>query len=185
MRGGLDKIELHGIELHRDSARQAEASVRAAGYQARVIAGDFFLVPPVGRYDAVIGNLLCPVSGLRRGGPGPQPRGSTSGRRATDSACFLVGCVHGARRAVPEAGWPARAGASGGAAVRELRRRGAQVSSCSGSRGSAWCCSLNVSFRACRKKSFCCSPTVMARDRPTTASSSSSVPLRTWRERRR
>jgi adenine-specific DNA methylase len=56
MRGSLDGFELHGIELHRDSARRAEAFVRAAGHEARVIAGDFFLVPPVGRYDAVIGN---------------------------------------------------------------------------------------------------------------------------------
>ncbi|MGH3873387.1 MAG: HsdM family class I SAM-dependent methyltransferase [Pseudonocardiaceae bacterium] len=49
-------VELHGIELHRDSARQAEAAVRAAGHPARMIAGDFFVVPPVSRYDAVIGN---------------------------------------------------------------------------------------------------------------------------------
>ncbi|HEX4103821.1 MAG TPA: N-6 DNA methylase [Pseudonocardiaceae bacterium] len=52
-RGGM---ELHGVELHRDSARQAEAFARSAGYQARVLAGDFFLVPPIARYDAVIGN---------------------------------------------------------------------------------------------------------------------------------
>ncbi|MGB8963739.1 MAG: N-6 DNA methylase [Pseudonocardiaceae bacterium] len=51
VRGGL-----HGVELHRDSARQAEAFVRAAGHEACVAAGDFFLVPPNGRYDAVIGN---------------------------------------------------------------------------------------------------------------------------------
>ncbi len=50
------RMELHGVELHRDSARQAEAFVRSAGYQARVLAGDFFLVPPIARYDAVIGN---------------------------------------------------------------------------------------------------------------------------------
>ena len=61
MRSGRNSIEspgteLHGIELHRDSARQAEALVRAAGHQAHVIAGDFFLIPPVARYDAVIGN---------------------------------------------------------------------------------------------------------------------------------
>ncbi|MGH3535943.1 MAG: HsdM family class I SAM-dependent methyltransferase, partial [Pseudonocardiaceae bacterium] len=55
-RSGLPRIELHGVELHRDSARQAEALVRSAGYQARVLTGDFFLVPPTGRYDAVIGN---------------------------------------------------------------------------------------------------------------------------------
>jgi adenine-specific DNA-methyltransferase len=55
-RSGLPGIELHGVELHRDSARQAEALVRSAGYQARVLTGDFFLVPPTGRYDAVIGN---------------------------------------------------------------------------------------------------------------------------------
>ena len=47
---------VHGIELRRDSAWQAETSVRAAGQQARVTAGDFFLVPPASRYDAVIGN---------------------------------------------------------------------------------------------------------------------------------
>ncbi|MBA2474010.1 MAG: N-6 DNA methylase [Pseudonocardiales bacterium] len=52
----LHQVELHGVELHRDSARQAEAFVRSAGYKARVLAGDFFLVPPNGRYDAVIGN---------------------------------------------------------------------------------------------------------------------------------
>jgi len=43
-----------GIELH--GARQAEALVRSAGYRARVLAVDFFLVPPIERYDAVIGN---------------------------------------------------------------------------------------------------------------------------------
>ncbi len=55
-RSARDRITLHGIELHRDSARQAEAFVRTVGHQARVIAGDFFLVPPIGRYDVVIGN---------------------------------------------------------------------------------------------------------------------------------
>ncbi|MDP1806444.1 MAG: N-6 DNA methylase, partial [Acidimicrobiales bacterium] len=50
--GGLD-----GVELYADSARQAEALVRGAGHhEARVIAGDFFLVEPTAGYDAVIGN---------------------------------------------------------------------------------------------------------------------------------
>lgn len=53
---GAKKGRLDGIELHRDSAAQAHACIRAAGHHARVVAGDFFLVPPAGRYDAVIGN---------------------------------------------------------------------------------------------------------------------------------
>jgi adenine-specific DNA-methyltransferase len=53
---GKKRGRLDGIELHPDSARQAETFLRAAGHEAHVIAGDFFLVPPVGRYDAVIGN---------------------------------------------------------------------------------------------------------------------------------
>ena len=55
-REGGKQGRLDGIELHRDSAAQAQACIRAAGHRARVVAGDFFLVPPTARYDAVIGN---------------------------------------------------------------------------------------------------------------------------------
>ena len=53
---GAVRGHLDGIELHADSARQAEGFVRGAGHEARVTVGDFFLVPPTPTYDAVIGN---------------------------------------------------------------------------------------------------------------------------------
>jgi len=53
---GAPRGHLDGVELHADSARQAEAFVRAAGHEARVTVGDFFLVPPAPTYDAVTGN---------------------------------------------------------------------------------------------------------------------------------
>ncbi|GAB17998.1 hypothetical protein GOEFS_044_00340 [Gordonia effusa NBRC 100432] len=47
---------LKGVELHRDSARHAEGELRAAGVEATVDVGDFFLREPVAEFDAVVGN---------------------------------------------------------------------------------------------------------------------------------
>lgn len=47
---------LDGVELHADSAAEAESLLRAAGHKAEVMVSDFFLVEPEPRYDVVIGN---------------------------------------------------------------------------------------------------------------------------------
>jgi len=47
---------LHGHERHAPSAATAVNHLRSAGYEVEVEVGDFFAVPPVERYDAVIGN---------------------------------------------------------------------------------------------------------------------------------
>lgn len=51
VRGFLD-----GVELHADSAKAAEALLRAAGIDARITVDDFFCVEPTASYDVVIGN---------------------------------------------------------------------------------------------------------------------------------
>jgi adenine-specific DNA-methyltransferase len=50
------KGRLDGVELHPDSAAAAECLLAATGHQASVTVGDFFLVEPRARYDAVVGN---------------------------------------------------------------------------------------------------------------------------------
>jgi adenine-specific DNA-methyltransferase len=50
------KGRLDGVELHADSAAEAEALLHATGHEAEVTVGDFFLVEPEQRYDAVVGN---------------------------------------------------------------------------------------------------------------------------------
>lgn len=47
---------LHGVELHAESAQTAAALVEEAGMRADIVTSDFFLIDPVPRYDAVIGN---------------------------------------------------------------------------------------------------------------------------------
>jgi adenine-specific DNA-methyltransferase len=47
---------LNGVEVHAESAREAEGLVRAAGHDVAVTVRDFFLVEPTPAYDAVIGN---------------------------------------------------------------------------------------------------------------------------------
>lgn len=47
---------LRGVELHRQSARLAEAALAEAGVTAHVRAADFFSLAPVPEHDAVIGN---------------------------------------------------------------------------------------------------------------------------------
>jgi adenine-specific DNA-methyltransferase len=53
---GAPRGNLDGVELHERSAHEAERLVRAAGHEVRVQVSDFFLLPPNGRYDAVVGN---------------------------------------------------------------------------------------------------------------------------------
>lgn len=48
--------QLHGIEIFEASARNAEVSLRAAGFDAQISIGDFFELEPVAAYDAVVGN---------------------------------------------------------------------------------------------------------------------------------
>lgn len=45
-----------GVELHEDSAREAERTLQAAGIDAHIHTGDFFAHEPDGSFDAVIGN---------------------------------------------------------------------------------------------------------------------------------
>lgn len=47
---------LDGVELHEASASAARDLLRAAGVEADVRVGDFFMVEPTGSYDAAIGN---------------------------------------------------------------------------------------------------------------------------------
>lgn len=47
---------LVGVELHEQSARESERTLRAEGIAARIHTGDFFDHEPDGTYDAVIGN---------------------------------------------------------------------------------------------------------------------------------
>lgn len=48
--------QLHGVELHADSAATARALVAGTGGRATIRVGDFFDVQPSGDFDAVIGN---------------------------------------------------------------------------------------------------------------------------------
>lgn len=45
-----------GVEIHHNSAQVAESKVIAAGGEPRITVDDFFLVEPVAKYSAVIGN---------------------------------------------------------------------------------------------------------------------------------
>ena len=47
---------LSGVELHERSARSAQDVLQANGFDARVEVGDFFSIPPVPTFSAVIGN---------------------------------------------------------------------------------------------------------------------------------
>ncbi len=47
---------LKGVELHRDSAQHAQRELRAAGVDATIEVGDFFLRTPSPQFDAVVGN---------------------------------------------------------------------------------------------------------------------------------
>jgi adenine-specific DNA-methyltransferase len=48
--------ELHGVELHAASAREARRLVAATGHRARVRVADFLALEPAPVYDAVVGN---------------------------------------------------------------------------------------------------------------------------------
>lgn len=48
--------QLHGVELHEESAASARALLRADGVEADIRVGDFFMFTPEPVYDAVIGN---------------------------------------------------------------------------------------------------------------------------------
>lgn len=48
--------QLHGVEIFDTSARNAEALLQAAGFDARVTVGDFFEHEPSAVYDAIVGN---------------------------------------------------------------------------------------------------------------------------------
>lgn len=50
------KGRLDGVELHADSAAETELLLSTTGHEAEVTVGDFFLVEPEQRYDAVVGN---------------------------------------------------------------------------------------------------------------------------------
>ncbi|MFC5061954.1 Eco57I restriction-modification methylase domain-containing protein [Actinomycetospora atypica] len=50
------RTQLDGVELHAQSALQAEQLLRDAGYDSQVRAGDFFEFTPQPTYDAVVGN---------------------------------------------------------------------------------------------------------------------------------
>ncbi|MDO5670036.1 MAG: N-6 DNA methylase [Corynebacterium sp.] len=49
-------VELHGVELHEESAAHARALLKAKGHQARIRVDDFFDVPGSADFDLVIGN---------------------------------------------------------------------------------------------------------------------------------
>ncbi len=51
-----EPAQVHGVELHERSARQAAAAVRAAGYDAEIEIADFFTLEPRPVFDAVVGN---------------------------------------------------------------------------------------------------------------------------------
>jgi hypothetical protein len=55
-RSGRHRGPLIGIELHADSAAEAQRTLRAEQVAAEVRTGDFFLVEPSRDFDAVIGN---------------------------------------------------------------------------------------------------------------------------------
>ena len=48
--------QLHGIEIFEESAKNAEALLKSAGFNTRVSVGDFFELEPDIKYDAVVGN---------------------------------------------------------------------------------------------------------------------------------
>jgi adenine-specific DNA-methyltransferase len=54
--GACRQGRLDGVELHASSARRAEVLLRQAGHEAAVRVSDFFLLPPAGTYDVVVGN---------------------------------------------------------------------------------------------------------------------------------
>lgn len=51
-----ERGRLDGVELHEDSAREAEELLAQAGHIVRVTAANFFAVPPTSSYDVVVGN---------------------------------------------------------------------------------------------------------------------------------
>jgi hypothetical protein len=55
-RAGRHRGPLIGIELHADSAAEAQRTLRAEEVAAEIRPGDFFLTEPSGDFDAVIGN---------------------------------------------------------------------------------------------------------------------------------
>ncbi|HZY77471.1 MAG TPA: N-6 DNA methylase [Jatrophihabitantaceae bacterium] len=55
-RGGRHRGPLIGIELHAESAAEAQRTLRAEEIAAEIRSGDFFLTEPSGDFDAVIGN---------------------------------------------------------------------------------------------------------------------------------
>ena len=48
--------QLHGVEIFDTYARQAESVLRDAGFNTRVVVGDFFEDETPVKYDAVVGN---------------------------------------------------------------------------------------------------------------------------------
>jgi len=48
--------QLHGVEIHRNSAEQAEGLLRAEGYEARIEVGDFFQYESPLKFTVVVGN---------------------------------------------------------------------------------------------------------------------------------
>ena len=48
--------QLHGIEIFEESAKNAEALLKSAGFNTRISVGDFFELEPDIKYDAVVGN---------------------------------------------------------------------------------------------------------------------------------
>ncbi|WOP17396.1 class I SAM-dependent DNA methyltransferase [Raineyella sp. LH-20] len=53
---GLGSGELHGAELHEQSAETARDRLAARGHQADIRTGDFFAMTPTPRFDVVVGN---------------------------------------------------------------------------------------------------------------------------------
>lgn len=53
---GALKDQLHGVELHRESAHSARAQLLSRGFDCRIDVGDFFDARLSSRYDAVVGN---------------------------------------------------------------------------------------------------------------------------------
>ena len=120
--------QLHGVEIHPASARQAARLLAEHGLRAAIEVVDFFARAPAPVFDAVIGNPpLCPLPEFFRRGAGAGAACGAGGRRAADRAFQFLGGVHHPCQLVPAAGGAARAGAAGRVADGELRRPGAPV----------------------------------------------------------
>lgn len=48
--------QLHGVEIHKESADEAQALLRAEGYSAKITVSDFFEYGSAGKFSAVVGN---------------------------------------------------------------------------------------------------------------------------------